>query len=181
MESGPSQTRPSLRDLHSPQPLGKSTVEEDLKKLITLDSPPAIHHDGKVHTHTHAHWLKSRPTLSLRITTASNIAALSNRTVEFSFPIGQSYDLFCNSLCMLLVSAAVVLGCERFRPALAAAHPLRREYLSRPALAVTRRYGAGAGARQRRAVQLLHPATLAHHPRGPPAQTLLQTGHQDAW
>ncbi|XP_053469686.1 signal-induced proliferation-associated 1-like protein 1 isoform X1 [Ictalurus furcatus] len=47
VESGPSQTRPSLRDLHSPQPLGKSTVEEDLKKLITLDSPPAIHHDGK--------------------------------------------------------------------------------------------------------------------------------------
>ncbi|KAM9435684.1 signal-induced proliferation-associated 1-like protein 1 isoform 2-T6 [Clarias gariepinus] len=46
-DSGPSQTRPSLRDLHSPQPLGKSTVEEDLKKLITLDSPPAIHHDDK--------------------------------------------------------------------------------------------------------------------------------------
>ncbi|KAI5627537.1 signal-induced proliferation-associated 1-like protein 1 [Silurus asotus] len=46
-ESVPSQTRPSLRDLHSPQPLGKSTVEEDLKKLITLDSPPAIHHDDK--------------------------------------------------------------------------------------------------------------------------------------
>lgn len=49
-ESGPSQTRPSLRDLHSPQPLGKSTVEEDLKKLITLDSPPAVHHDDKVYT-----------------------------------------------------------------------------------------------------------------------------------
>uniref|UniRef100_A0A3B4C2H6 Signal induced proliferation associated 1 like 1 n=1 Tax=Pygocentrus nattereri TaxID=42514 RepID=A0A3B4C2H6_PYGNA len=40
-DGGPSQSRPSLRDLHSPQPLGKSTVEEDLKKLITLDSPPA--------------------------------------------------------------------------------------------------------------------------------------------
>ncbi|XP_034169531.2 signal-induced proliferation-associated 1-like protein 1 isoform X1 [Pangasianodon hypophthalmus] len=47
VDGGPSQTRPSLRDLHSPQPLGKSTVEEDLKKLITLDSPPAIHHDDK--------------------------------------------------------------------------------------------------------------------------------------
>ncbi|XP_066532536.1 signal-induced proliferation-associated 1-like protein 1 isoform X3 [Hoplias malabaricus] len=46
-DGGPPQIRPSLRDLHSPQPLGKSTVEEDLKKLITLDSPPARHHDDK--------------------------------------------------------------------------------------------------------------------------------------
>ncbi|XP_017548064.1 signal-induced proliferation-associated 1-like protein 1 isoform X1 [Pygocentrus nattereri] len=46
-DGGPSQSRPSLRDLHSPQPLGKSTVEEDLKKLITLDSPPAHRHDDK--------------------------------------------------------------------------------------------------------------------------------------
>uniref|UniRef100_A0A8B9HCA9 Signal induced proliferation associated 1 like 1 n=1 Tax=Astyanax mexicanus TaxID=7994 RepID=A0A8B9HCA9_ASTMX len=37
-DSGPPQSRPSLRDLHSPQPHGKSTVEEDLKKLITLES-----------------------------------------------------------------------------------------------------------------------------------------------
>ncbi|XP_030626878.1 signal-induced proliferation-associated 1-like protein 1 [Chanos chanos] len=47
VECGPPQTRPSLRDLHSPQPLGKSTMEDDLKKLITLDSPPAIRHEDK--------------------------------------------------------------------------------------------------------------------------------------
>ncbi|XP_035380186.1 signal-induced proliferation-associated 1-like protein 1 isoform X1 [Electrophorus electricus] len=47
-ESGPTpQPRPSLRDLHSPQPMGKSTVEEDLKKLITLDSPPTIRYEDK--------------------------------------------------------------------------------------------------------------------------------------
>ncbi|XP_062858449.1 signal-induced proliferation-associated 1-like protein 1 isoform X2 [Trichomycterus rosablanca] len=43
----PSQTRPSLRDLHSPQALGKSNVEEDMKKLITLECPPAIHYEDK--------------------------------------------------------------------------------------------------------------------------------------
>ncbi|XP_041132410.1 signal-induced proliferation-associated 1-like protein 1 isoform X1 [Polyodon spathula] len=37
---GQAQLRPSVRDLRSPQRLCKSTVEEDLKKLINLDSPP---------------------------------------------------------------------------------------------------------------------------------------------
>uniref|UniRef100_W5N3Q3 Signal-induced proliferation-associated 1 like 1 n=1 Tax=Lepisosteus oculatus TaxID=7918 RepID=W5N3Q3_LEPOC len=40
LEAGMPQMRPSMRDLHSPQRLTKSTMEEDLKKLITLDSPP---------------------------------------------------------------------------------------------------------------------------------------------
>lgn len=38
-DPGSSQSRPSLRDLHSPQAMCKSTVEEDLKKLITPESP----------------------------------------------------------------------------------------------------------------------------------------------
>lgn len=39
-EASQAQLRPSVRDLRSPQRLCKSTVEEDLKKLINLDSPP---------------------------------------------------------------------------------------------------------------------------------------------
>ncbi|XP_051581238.1 signal-induced proliferation-associated 1-like protein 1 [Myxocyprinus asiaticus] len=46
-EGGSSQPRPSLRDLHSPQAMCKSTVEEDLKKLITPDSPPSKQHKEK--------------------------------------------------------------------------------------------------------------------------------------
>ncbi|XP_028677856.1 signal-induced proliferation-associated 1-like protein 1 isoform X2 [Erpetoichthys calabaricus] len=40
VESGQAPPRPFLRDMRSPQRLCKSTVEEDLKKLIALDSPP---------------------------------------------------------------------------------------------------------------------------------------------
>lgn len=47
-DAGSSQSRPSLRDLHSPQAMCKSTVEEDLKKLITPESPPSIQHKEKV-------------------------------------------------------------------------------------------------------------------------------------
>ncbi|XP_066550989.1 signal-induced proliferation-associated 1-like protein 1 isoform X4 [Amia ocellicauda] len=39
-DASQAQLRPSVRDLHSPQRLTKSSVEEDLKKLIALDSPP---------------------------------------------------------------------------------------------------------------------------------------------
>ncbi|XP_048062557.1 signal-induced proliferation-associated 1-like protein 1 isoform X3 [Megalobrama amblycephala] len=46
-DAGSSQSRPSLRDLHSPQAMCKSTVEEDLKKLITPESPPSIQHKEK--------------------------------------------------------------------------------------------------------------------------------------
>ncbi|KAG9336502.1 hypothetical protein JZ751_002849 [Albula glossodonta] len=41
------QLRATMRDLQSPQRLTKSTVEEDLKKLITLDSPPPTSHERK--------------------------------------------------------------------------------------------------------------------------------------
>ncbi|XP_057209015.1 signal-induced proliferation-associated 1-like protein 1 isoform X1 [Triplophysa rosa] len=44
---GSSQSRPSLRDLHSPQAMCKSTVEEDRKIHITLDSPPSKQHKEK--------------------------------------------------------------------------------------------------------------------------------------
>lgn len=33
--------RPSLRDMHSPQPHAKSTMEEDVKRHSVPDSPPA--------------------------------------------------------------------------------------------------------------------------------------------
>ncbi|XP_067273601.1 signal-induced proliferation-associated 1-like protein 1 isoform X2 [Pseudorasbora parva] len=46
-DPGSSQSRPSLRDLHSPQAMCKSTVEEDLKKLITSESPPSSQHKEK--------------------------------------------------------------------------------------------------------------------------------------
>uniref|UniRef100_A0A8B9HA62 Signal induced proliferation associated 1 like 1 n=1 Tax=Astyanax mexicanus TaxID=7994 RepID=A0A8B9HA62_ASTMX len=49
-DSGPPQSRPSLRDLHSPQPHGKSTVEEDLKKLITLEAPRGHRHEDKFYS-----------------------------------------------------------------------------------------------------------------------------------
>ncbi|KAJ8399065.1 hypothetical protein AAFF_G00414440 [Aldrovandia affinis] len=39
--------RATMRDLQSPQRLTKSTVEEDLKKLIALDSPPPASHERK--------------------------------------------------------------------------------------------------------------------------------------
>lgn len=32
--------RPSLRDMHSPQPHAKSTMEEDVKRRSAPDSPP---------------------------------------------------------------------------------------------------------------------------------------------
>ncbi|KAJ8341486.1 hypothetical protein SKAU_G00337770 [Synaphobranchus kaupii] len=48
---GPEVRQPQLtaimRDLQSPQRLTKSTVEEDLKKLIALDSPPPTSHEHK--------------------------------------------------------------------------------------------------------------------------------------
>uniref|UniRef100_A0A671MYB4 Signal-induced proliferation-associated 1-like protein 1 n=1 Tax=Sinocyclocheilus anshuiensis TaxID=1608454 RepID=A0A671MYB4_9TELE len=47
-DPGSSQSRPSLRDLHSPQAMCKSTVEEDLKKLVTPESPPSKQHKDKV-------------------------------------------------------------------------------------------------------------------------------------
>ncbi|XP_055042338.1 signal-induced proliferation-associated 1-like protein 1 isoform X2 [Misgurnus anguillicaudatus] len=46
-DGGLSQTRPSLRDLHSPQAMCKSTMEEDLKKIITIDSPSKQHKQHK--------------------------------------------------------------------------------------------------------------------------------------
>lgn len=58
-DAGSSQLRPSLRDLHSPQAMCKSTVEEDLKKLITPESPPSIQHKEKV-----GHQMKSSVILS---------------------------------------------------------------------------------------------------------------------
>ncbi|XP_067088242.1 signal-induced proliferation-associated 1-like protein 1 [Osmerus mordax] len=39
-EGGPSQTRPSLRDMHSPQPHAKSTMEDDSRRHNAPDSPP---------------------------------------------------------------------------------------------------------------------------------------------
>uniref|UniRef100_A0A672SC72 Signal-induced proliferation-associated 1-like protein 1 n=1 Tax=Sinocyclocheilus grahami TaxID=75366 RepID=A0A672SC72_SINGR len=42
-DPGSSQSRPSLRDLHSPQAMCKSTVEEGLKKLLSPESPPSKH------------------------------------------------------------------------------------------------------------------------------------------
>lgn len=46
---GSSQSRPSLRDLHSPQAMCKSTVDDDMKKLIiTPESPPSIKHKEKL-------------------------------------------------------------------------------------------------------------------------------------
>lgn len=42
--------RPSLRDMHSPQPHAKSTIEEDVKRHSTPDSPPPPRrHKEKVH------------------------------------------------------------------------------------------------------------------------------------
>ncbi|TRY56986.1 hypothetical protein DNTS_023906 [Danionella cerebrum] len=46
-DPGASQSRPSLRDLHSPQAMCKSTVEEDMKKLLTPESPPHSHRKEK--------------------------------------------------------------------------------------------------------------------------------------
>ncbi|XP_059354623.1 signal-induced proliferation-associated 1-like protein 1 isoform X3 [Carassius carassius] len=46
-DPGSSQSRPSLRDLHSPQAMCKSTVEEDLKKLVSPESPPSKQHKDK--------------------------------------------------------------------------------------------------------------------------------------
>ena len=39
-EGGPSQSRPSLRDMHSPQPHAKSTMEDDSRRHNAPDSPP---------------------------------------------------------------------------------------------------------------------------------------------
>lgn len=45
--------RPSLRDMHSPQPHAKSTMEEDVKRHSTPDSPPPPRrHKEKVLVHT---------------------------------------------------------------------------------------------------------------------------------
>lgn len=42
--------RPSLRDMHSPQPHAKSTIEEDVKRHSAPDSPPLPRrHKEKVH------------------------------------------------------------------------------------------------------------------------------------
>ncbi|XP_043075370.1 signal-induced proliferation-associated 1-like protein 1 isoform X6 [Puntigrus tetrazona] len=46
-DPGSSQSRPSLRDLHSPQAMCKSTVDEDLKKLVTPESTPSKQHKDK--------------------------------------------------------------------------------------------------------------------------------------
>ncbi|XP_077076505.1 signal-induced proliferation-associated 1-like protein 1 isoform X2 [Siphateles boraxobius] len=46
-DTGSSQSRPSLRDLHSPQAMCKSTVEEDVKKLIVPEISSSTKHKGK--------------------------------------------------------------------------------------------------------------------------------------
>ncbi|XP_036397637.1 signal-induced proliferation-associated 1-like protein 1 [Megalops cyprinoides] len=47
LEGRQPQLRAVMRELQSPQRLTKSTVEEDLKKLIALDSPPPVSHERK--------------------------------------------------------------------------------------------------------------------------------------
>ncbi|KAL4656447.1 signal-induced proliferation-associated 1-like protein 1 isoform X2 [Arapaima gigas] len=46
-DPGQPQLRATVRELQSPQRMVKSTVEEDLKKLITLDSPPPTSREHK--------------------------------------------------------------------------------------------------------------------------------------
>lgn len=56
--------RPSLRDMHSPQPHAKSTIEEDMKRHSAPDSPPPPRrHKEKVHLL--AFHLKINPVKSL--------------------------------------------------------------------------------------------------------------------
>lgn len=48
MEPGHPQLTATMRDTQSPQRLAKSSIQEDLKKLITLDSPPPATSEHKV-------------------------------------------------------------------------------------------------------------------------------------
>lgn len=49
--------RPSLRDMHSPQPHAKSTIEEDAKRHVASDSPPPPRrHKEKVLLPEHSLW-----------------------------------------------------------------------------------------------------------------------------
>uniref|UniRef100_A0AAY4BVY4 Signal-induced proliferation-associated 1-like protein 1 n=1 Tax=Denticeps clupeoides TaxID=299321 RepID=A0AAY4BVY4_9TELE len=47
LEGSQPQSRPTLRELHSPQTMGKSAVEEDMKKLMPPDSPQVSRHEDK--------------------------------------------------------------------------------------------------------------------------------------
>uniref|UniRef100_A0AAY4BWX5 Signal-induced proliferation-associated 1-like protein 1 n=1 Tax=Denticeps clupeoides TaxID=299321 RepID=A0AAY4BWX5_9TELE len=48
LEGSQPQSRPTLRELHSPQTMGKSAVEEDMKKLMPPDSPQVSRHEDKI-------------------------------------------------------------------------------------------------------------------------------------
>lgn len=157
-DTGSSQSRPSLRDLHSPQAMCKSTVEEDLKKLIVPEIPSSSKHKEKKVRHQ----LKSAVILS-------ECAAI----FECSFTREQLMKSF--------FLAVLLLRSSKLRAPFSAAHPVRWEYIPGSAAAVSGRFHSGSGSGQRRALQLLYPATIANHPWRPTAQTFLQNGHQDAW
>lgn len=108
-DAGSSQSRPSLRDLHSPQAMCKSTVEEDLKKLITPESPPSIQHKEKV-----CHQLKRTMILSQCAPFFVSEAQYCLFTRKYNFTMKfSSCNIFNNDDVVIFYSHIEIFSCSK--------------------------------------------------------------------
>uniref|UniRef100_A0A8C2WP69 Signal-induced proliferation-associated 1 like 1 n=1 Tax=Cyclopterus lumpus TaxID=8103 RepID=A0A8C2WP69_CYCLU len=105
--------RPSLRDMHSPQPHAKSTMEEDVKRHCAPDSPPAPRrHKEK----------KSPPSQPL-----GRRRSLHRTLSDESIYRGQRLPPLCNSVTEQTLGADVLFSCSTLpRSPTTRGVPLRR-------------------------------------------------------
>uniref|UniRef100_A0A8D0CRV3 Signal-induced proliferation-associated 1 like 1 n=1 Tax=Sander lucioperca TaxID=283035 RepID=A0A8D0CRV3_SANLU len=112
--------RPSLRDMHSPQPHAKSTMEEDVKRHSAPDSPPPPRrHKEKVHL---MHHQKSAPSQPL-----SHRRSLHRTLSDESIYRGQRLPPLCDSVADPALSGDVLFSCSTLpRSPTTRGVPLRR-------------------------------------------------------
>uniref|UniRef100_A0A8C2WTY8 Signal-induced proliferation-associated 1 like 1 n=1 Tax=Cyclopterus lumpus TaxID=8103 RepID=A0A8C2WTY8_CYCLU len=108
--------RPSLRDMHSPQPHAKSTMEEDVKRHCAPDSPPAPRR------HKEKHGQKSPPSQPL-----GRRRSLHRTLSDESIYRGQRLPPLCNSVTEQTLGADVLFSCSTLpRSPTTRGVPLRR-------------------------------------------------------
>ncbi|XP_037305636.2 signal-induced proliferation-associated 1-like protein 1 isoform X2 [Pungitius pungitius] len=108
--------RPSLRDMHSPQPHAKSTMEEDVKRHCAPDSPP------QPRRHKEKHGQKSPMSQPL-----SHRRSLHRTLSDESIYRGQRLPTLCSSITEPTLAADVLFSCSTLpRSPTTRGVPLRR-------------------------------------------------------
>uniref|UniRef100_A0AAQ4S0D5 Signal-induced proliferation-associated 1 like 1 n=1 Tax=Gasterosteus aculeatus aculeatus TaxID=481459 RepID=A0AAQ4S0D5_GASAC len=108
--------RPSLRDMHSPQPHAKSTMEEDVKRHCAPDSPP------QPRRHKEKHGQKSPSSQPL-----SHRRSLHRTLSDESIYRGQRLPTLCSSITEPTLAADVLFSCSTLpRSPTTRGVPLRR-------------------------------------------------------